>query len=175
MAKIASPIAKSKIGAQKYDGMPHPLGLKGAGVDFDPPGDTAREPRDHDRGNTSGGSTGNQQPLLVCNPTTDICVPARPPGPPPIQKWAKWYFCGRNPANNVKNWALEGATKRAVVGAFAGSEGGPPVMFVTGLAGAGTGGLGGALLGGALLGGVASIACGFAGAYGPPPYIGPAF
>ena len=25
-----------KIGAQKYDGVPHPSGLKGAGVDFDP-------------------------------------------------------------------------------------------------------------------------------------------
>jgi RHS repeat-associated protein len=89
--------------------------------------------------------------------------------PPPLtpeqfRSFAIWYACGKSPTDNVKNWAAEGAMKGAITGAALGIEGGPPTMFVAGLAGAGAG-----EYAGLFLGSLASMACNAVGVYGPKP------
>jgi RHS repeat-associated protein len=77
-----------------------------------------------------------------------------------IKAAAKWYLCGNGVGDNIKNYTLEGTTKGAIVGGFAGSEGGPGGVAI--------GSLGGAVEGffsGAYIGTVAAGACQALGAY----------
>jgi hypothetical protein len=124
--------------------------------------------------NASGGNPGSASQDIHCPPgsvplNANVCGSA--PDPTKIRRWAKWYLCGSSPAKNVRNWAVEGAGKGALVGGVTGFlAGGPVGAVVMGAADSGVG-----TFAGLFSGSVASIACGFAGAYGPPPYVGSAF
>jgi RHS repeat-associated protein len=113
-----------------------------------------------------GGNSGGANPPrgVACNPNTDICVPASALPPPgaqdPLKKAIKWYLCGKNAADNIGNYMLEGGTKSAIFGAFTLTEAGPPGV----VAGAMIGGTVG-IVGGGLVGSGASLACWLGGAY----------
>jgi hypothetical protein len=97
------------------------------------------------------------------------------PGGPPlltkqqIKQAAKTYLCGSSPADNVKNWMIEGTVKGLVFGAVAGGITGTVVGTPVGSAvGAVTGGVIDGAIGGAsgvIWGSIASWACSAAGAY----------
>jgi hypothetical protein len=117
------------------------------------------------RSTICGNSGGTNPPRgVACNPITGICVPASalpPPGQPdPLNKAFKWYVCGKNAADNIGNYMLEGGTKGAIFGAFTLTEAGPPGV----VAGAMIGGTVG-IVGGGLVGSGASLACWLGGAY----------
>jgi hypothetical protein len=84
--------------------------------------------------------------------------------PPPVKSIAKWYVCGNSPSSNVLNYAWEGATKGALLGAIALSEAGPLGLIAGGLAGAGTG-----VFGGLALAVPVTMGCQWFGAYGQQP------
>lgn len=86
-----------------------------------------------------------------------------------IKKAAKWYLCGSSPADNIKNWMLEGGAKGLVFGAIAGGVTGTVLSTpVGGVLGAVAGGVIDGTVGAAsrvLWGSAASMACTLAGAY----------
>jgi len=107
---------------------------------------------------------------LHCNSTTGICVPRSMIPARRSSNWLQEYACGSSPANNIRNWTLEGAVKGFVVGAIAGGVTGTVLGTpVGGVVGAIFGGLidatvtaGGGVFGGA----AASMACSSLGMYG---------
>ena len=94
---------------------------------------------------------------LACSQITGICVPPNEIAQSdPLKKWTRAYLCGSSPANNVRNWTIEGAVKGAGVGAIAGG--------VTGtVLGTPVGGFFGAILGGLIDGTVTAGGGVFAG------------
>jgi hypothetical protein len=102
---------------------------------------------------------------LMCNSTTDICVPASaipPPGYSPVKNAVIWYLCGNGEIDNIKNYTIEGTGKGAIVGGVFGSEFGP-AGTVLGAAGGGIEGF----FGGSALGIAFAGACHAAGVYKP--------
>ena len=118
-------------------------------------------------------ASNNHTPPIWCNPTTGICVPwSMANGPSNFQRFkkaAKWYLCGNSPADNIKNWTLEGGAKGVAVGSIAGGVTG--TIFGTpvgGFAGAILGGLVEGTVGagtGVFAGSAASLACSSFGVY----------
>src|SRR2546427_5115439 len=43
-----------------------------------------------------------------------------------LRQSVKWYLCGNGPFDNIRNYTLEGFSKGAIVGGFAGAGGGCP-------------------------------------------------
>ncbi len=78
-----------------------------------------------------------------------------------LRQSVKWYLCGNGPFDNIRNYTLEGFSKGAIVGGFAGAGGGPPGIAL----GALEGGIEG-WFGGTAIGTVATRVCQTAGAYG---------
>jgi RHS repeat-associated protein len=125
------------------------------------------------------GQTIGASGVALSNPATPtpVCYQGGcvlPGGPPlltkqQIKQAAKTYLCGSSPADNVKNWMIEGTVKGLVFGAVAGGITGTVVGTPVGSAvGAVTGGVIDGAIGGAsgvIWGSIASWACSAAGAY----------
>jgi RHS repeat-associated protein len=90
---------------------------------------------------------------------------------PRLKAVAKWYLCGSSPGGAVENYMEFGATKGAMLGAWAGDAGfGLPTVGLGAVPGAIAGGVVGGVAGaggGALLGVAAAGVCSAAGVYGP--------